>query len=71
MYDGAKKQLEKGEYLLKDILKPLASLSDSWRHFGFKCFPEVKNRAEFLKVGVPEYELQVSLNPILTDIGRW
>ena len=59
MYDGAKKQLEKGDKLFNEIFKPLASLTGSWKYLGFKCFPKVKNRRDFLNFGIPEEELQV------------
>ena len=45
---------------MKDVLSPLASLSDGWKHLGFKVFPGVENRKVFSEAGFSKEDLQVS-----------
>ena len=59
MYDSADRQLKKGEELFNTVLKPLASLSEPWKHYGFKVFPEVESRKVFADLGFLEENLQV------------
>ena len=59
MYDGAKRQLMIGKELFTNVFAPMASLSESWKHYGFKVFPEVENRREFADFGLSEEELKV------------
>ena len=59
MYDGAERQLEKGKDLFENVVSPLASLSDGWKHLGFKVFPEVENRKVFLNAGFSEEDVKV------------
>ena len=59
MYDGAERQLKSGKELFKNVFAPLASLSESWKHYGFKVFPEVENRKVFAQLEYEEKELKV------------
>ena len=59
MYDGADRQIKKGKELFQNILSPLSSLSDGWKHLGFKVFPEVENREVFLNAGFSEEDVKV------------
>ena len=59
MYDGAERQLKLGEELFKNVFAPLASLPESWKHYGFKVFPEVENRKVFAQFKYQEEELKV------------
>ena len=59
MYDGAERQLKSGKELFKNVFAPLASLPESWKHYGFKVFPEVENRKVFAESGYEEEELKV------------
>ena len=59
MYDGAQRQIEKGKDLFQNVLSPLASLSDGWKHLGFKVFPEVENRKVFIDAEFSEEDVKV------------
>ena len=59
MYNGAERQLKLGEELFKNVFAPLASLPESWKHYGFKVFPEVENRKVFAQIKYQEEELKV------------
>ena len=59
MYEGAERQLKLGEELFKNVFAPLASLPESWKHYGFKVFPEVENRKVLAALVYEEEELKV------------
>merc|ERR1719422_936576 len=61
MYDGAERQLKLGGELFKKVFAPLASLPESWKHYGFKVFPEVENRKVFAELEYQEEELKTIL----------
>ena len=62
MYDGAETQIVKGKDLFQNVLSLLVSLSDGWKHLGFKVFPEVENRKVFYESGFSEKEVKVLEN---------
>ena len=67
MYDGAQRQIEKGKDLFQNVLSPLASLSDGWKHLGFKVFPEVENRKVFIDAEFLEEDVKVFKRNIMSN----
>ena len=71
MYDGAQRQIEKGKDLFQNVLSPLASLSDGWKHLGFKVFPEVENRKFFIDAEFSEEDVKVTAKEISCVISNY
>ena len=51
-YTKCAEQLDKGRQFFQNILVPLAELPETWKYFGYKCFPNVENSQKFLDIGI-------------------
>ena len=58
----AKEQLGRGEKIFREVIVPLAELSNNWTHRGLICLPNIDSREILLQHGFREQDIEVLRN---------
>ena len=58
--EKAREQLERGKEIFREIISPLAELSDTWNYRGITVLPNMESKEMLLKIGFTEQDIKVS-----------
>ena len=65
----AKEQLERGKEIFREIISPLAELSDTWNYRGITFLPNMESKEMLLKIGFTEQDIKVSSYIYIYGVG--
>ena len=65
----AKEQLERGEKIFREIISPLAELSETWNYRGLIALPNIESKEILLQNGFTEQDIKVCSYIYIYGVG--